>query len=75
MTLETLTAVRQHISRLGQRAGRLNFDSLPVIIFRCDQRGSATAAELNPNVEELSQSTVIAFIEAITMTAWSSGRA
>jgi hypothetical protein len=37
----------KHISRLDQRGSRSNFDSPPtLIIFRCDQHGFATSAEL-----------------------------
>jgi hypothetical protein len=34
------------ISRLDQRASRSNLDGHTMIIFRCDQRGFATSAEL-----------------------------
>jgi Fe2+ or Zn2+ uptake regulation protein len=58
MTLKTQVQCRQvgaclqvvadvkHISRLDQRASRSNLDSPHHDHFRCDQRGSATSAEL-----------------------------
>jgi hypothetical protein len=62
---------RQHISRLDQRASRSNFDSPHHDHFPLRSARFCDVSRADPNFEELSQSTVIAFMDAITMTAWS----
>ena len=57
-------------SRLDQRASRQTSIVHTMIIFRCDQ-AVLEVSRADPNFEELSQSSVIAFMDAITMTAWS----
>ena len=59
----------KHISRLDQRASRSRLDSSHHDHLPLESSGFCDVSRADPNSEELGQSTVIAFLVAITLTA------